>query len=215
MTAPKLKTAQEHLERGDKLAWLQHKKANALREYRVALELDPTMATAHWRIGQVYFHARKRNLTAALAEFEETVRLALKWNEGYFCCAITLMDTGRRAEALAAFLQAVRLKPEDARVQIALGSCYFQMRRFEAAIECYREGLRLKPAYGEMAARLMLAHAYKNNGQIEAAVAEWRVVAGMKPVWDYEDDNPAQARRMLAEYDPEAGGESARQNNDY
>lgn len=156
------------------------------------------MAEAHWRIGQAYLHARKRDLAAALAEFEETVRLAPEWNEGYFCCAITFMGLDRREEALAAFLQAVCLSPEDVRVQISLGQCYFQMKRFEAAIECYREGLRLSPSYGAVAAHLMLADAYKENGQIAEAISEWRVVAETKPVWDYEDDNPDHARKMLA-----------------
>ena len=203
MTKRAAKTAREHFERADKLAWLQRRKADALKEYAAALELDPTMAEAHWRIGQVYFHARKRDLVTALAEFEETVRLAPEWNEGYFCCAITLIDLGHSEEALAAFLHAVRLNPEDARVQIALGQCYFQMNRFDAAIECYLEGLRLIPAYGAMAAHLMLADAYKENGQIAEAILEWRIVAVTNPVWDYEDDNPDQARKMLAQYDPE------------
>lgn len=205
MTNRRLQTAQQHLERGDKLAWLQHRKTAALKEYQAALNLEPTMAMAHWCIGQVYFHARKRDLAAALAEFHETVRLAPEWNEGHFCCAITLQDLGRLEEALAAFVDAVRLEPEDARVQIALGECYFRMNRFEAAIECYREGLRLKPAYGEMAAHLMLAAAYRDNGQIDDAVAEWRIVAGTMPVWDYEQNNSEEARRMLVWYDPEAG----------
>lgn len=201
MTNRRTQTAQQHFERGDKLAWLQGRKADALREYRAALELDPTMEMAHWRIGQLYFHARQRDLAAALAEFQETVRLAPNWNEGYFCCAITLQDLGRREEALAAFLDAVRLEPGDARVQIALGSCYVQMGRFEAAIECYRQGLRLNPAYGAMAAHLMLADAYKESGQITEAISEWRIVAETKPVWDYEDANPDHARKMLALYD--------------
>lgn len=201
MTKRTERTAREHFERGDKLAWLQRRKADALKEYSAALELDPTMAEAHWRIGQVYFHARKRDLAAALAEFEETVHLAPEWNEGYFCCAITLMDLDRSEEALAAFLQAMRLNPEDARVQIALGQCYFQMKRFKAAIAFYRQGLRLNPSYSAMAAHLMLADAYKESGQIAEAISEWRIVAETKPVWDYEDDNPDHARKMLALYD--------------
>lgn len=205
MTRRRPKTAEQHFERGDKLAWRQHRKADALKEYAAALERDPTMAAAHWRMGQVHFHARRRDLAAALAEFEETVRLAPEWNEGYFCCALTLMDLGRRDEALEAFLKAVRLGPEDARVQVALGQCYFQMNRLEAAIDCYEHGLRLRPTYGEMATRLRLADAYQENGQVAEAILQWRLVAETDPVWVYEDDNPAHAREMLARYDPEYG----------
>jgi hypothetical protein len=48
------RTAREHFERGDKLAWLQNRKTAALEEYQAALYLEPRMAEAYWRIGQIH-----------------------------------------------------------------------------------------------------------------------------------------------------------------
>ena len=205
------KTAQQHLERGDKLAWLQHRKTAALEEYQAALHLEPRMAEAHWRIGQIHYFAKKKDVAAALAAFEAAADARRDWNEGHLWRANALADLGRYAEAEDSCREAVRLGPEDTRPHISLGSCLSKMGRHAEAIMCYREGLRLGPAYGEMAAHLMLADAYKENGQIAVAISQWRIVAETKPVWDYEDDNPAHARKMLTQYDreysdPERGG---------
>ena len=197
------KTATRHLERGDKLARLQHRKTAALKEYQAALDLEPHVAEAHWRIGQIRYFARRKELAAALTAFEAAVEARPDWSEGHLWRANALAELGRLAEVEDSYREAIRLRPEDTRPHISLGLCLPKMGRHAEAIACYREGLRLGPAYGEMAARLMLADAYKENGQIAEAVSEWRIVAETKPVWDYEDDNSEEARRIPAQYDTE------------
>ena len=62
-------------------------------------------------------------------------------------------------QALQAFRQAVRLKPEDAEAHSNLGMAYSQLGRLEAAEEAFRQVVRLRPAS---------ARAYFNLGRTQA-----------------------------------------------
>jgi tetratricopeptide (TPR) repeat protein len=191
--------AKQHCERGDQLAWIERKTTAALKEYRAALKIWPSCAAAHWRIGQIHFFARKRRLEEALQEFQETIRIAPEWSEGHLWCANTLADLQRAEEAITEYRETIRLEPNDPRHYISLGVCLSKVGRHAEAVNAFGKGIELKPAYGEIAAHMMLADALQANGQLREALHEWRLVANMKAVWDYEQGEPERAQVLLAQ----------------
>jgi tetratricopeptide (TPR) repeat protein len=54
-------------------------------------------------------------------------------------------DSGRRADAIAAFERSLALKPSDHYTWVEYGNLFFDERNFDAAIERYREAIRANP----------------------------------------------------------------------
>lgn len=192
--------AEEYCKDGYRLAWIEGDLAAGLAEFKKALELWPDSTQAHHQIGLIYFHSSKRDLLSALAEFEAVTRLAGDWSEGYLWQANTLQDLGRNGEAESAYREAARLTPDDSRIHISFAACLVKQSKFKDAIASFRHGIALKPAYGEISARMMLADALRENGQIKEAIEQWKIVATMDAVWSYEQEEPELAKKFLAQF---------------
>lgn len=189
--------AEKHFQNGYRLAWIEMNEPEAIIELKKALELQPDMAEAHEQIGSIHFHAKKPRLLDALNEFEETIRLSPKWSEGHFMFANTLMELKRYKDALHEYRIAAGLASDDARILIDLGYCLHKLKHYSQAVKAYHQGIALKPAYGEMGARMMLADTLKDAGRLKEAAIEWKIVANTEPVWDYEMKLPAEAKELL------------------
>jgi len=192
--------AEEHCREGFRLAWVAKDTDAALQEFRTALEIWPASAQAHCQIGQIHFSATEPNLAEALCEFLEATRVAPEWSEGHLWCGNVLQEMLKMDEAAARFKEAMRLTPGDARTYISFGICLIKQGKYADAIAAFQQGIALKPAYGEMATRMMLADALRKNGQVKEALSEWKTVASMKAVWDYEQGEPERAKEFLAQY---------------
>jgi predicted TPR repeat methyltransferase len=82
-------------------------------EYKAALEADPDLVQAHNNLGNLL--SKKRLVREAEHHYREAIRL-LPAEAGYHANLGRLLqdDPSRRAEALAAFREALRLDPSDA-----------------------------------------------------------------------------------------------------
>ncbi|HPS00479.1 MAG TPA: tetratricopeptide repeat protein [Candidatus Sumerlaeota bacterium] len=200
--SPEEEKARWHVLRGDQLAWVNMKRRAALQEYRAALKIWSSYPKAHWRIGQLHYYARKPRYEKALAEFQETVRLAPEWSEGYLWCGNALDEIGRSDEAIEAYRKAIQLEPDDPRHHISLGACLDKSGRHAEAIPAFRRGIELEPTYGEMSARMYLADALKANDQLPEAIEQWRIVAKMEEWWDEDEGVAREAQDFLDQFAP-------------
>lgn len=203
--------AEAHFQKGDELAWLARprKPRSALKEYREALRLNPCMAMAHWRIGDVYFHMEPPRYEAAESAYREAIRLAPQWSHRYAGLSHTLSATGRLQEALEAIQAAVRLDPSHSLHTASLGVALLQVGRYAEAIEALLAAISEKPM-NEIALRLFLAEAYENSGQPSEAIEQWVIMDREGPTWDYEAYSVRVARRKLREHSPQSVTSEAR-----
>jgi TonB family protein len=74
-------------------------------------------------------------------------------------------DQGKYDEAVAAYQQAINLKPNYAEAYLNLGDAYSALQRNEEALAAYKKALRFKPNYGE--AYIGLGDAYLALGKNE------------------------------------------------
>jgi len=138
----------------------------ALEELRIATSADPTYAPAHNMLGMVYMELKENPL--ASASFERGLALApsdpdLNHNYGWFLCS-----SGREAESVKYFLQAVRnpLYPTPWRSWSAAGLCSLKKNPKDAE-DYFQRALRLEP--DEPTALLQLAHFRYRQGALEEA----------------------------------------------
>jgi TonB family protein len=127
-------TVESHLKRVD--GYLAEKKYNdALKQIQRALEIDPKSAEAYLKLGLVYY----------------AIPPSMN-NPGEFS-----------AEALKAFEQALRLKPDWPEALNHLGRSYSSLREYDKAIKNFKEALRLRPEYTEAQENLAIADLYAGN----------------------------------------------------
>lgn len=141
--------------------------AVALEELRSAAAADPSYALTYSMFGLVYMELRENKL--AQENFERAVRLSpndpdINHNYGRFLC-----QTGREAESIKYFLQAVRnpLYPAPWRSYSAAGQCSLRKNNVKDAEEFFLRALRQEP--DDLPALLYLGEIRYKQGSVEDA----------------------------------------------
>ena len=90
---------------------------------------------------------------------------------------------GREADSpgngLAAYQEAIRLKPDYAEAHYNLGVAYGELGRYQEEIAAYQEAIRLKPDYAD--AHCNLGVAYGELGRYEEEIAAYQEAIRVKP----------------------------------
>jgi len=112
----------------------------------------------------------KPKTQAESAEFQ-----ALVWfQRGY-----QAQEAGKHEQAVQAYREAIRLRPDDALAWYNLGLAYEWLRRYQEAVQAYREAIRLKP--DDASAWNSLGNALDELGQYQEAVQAYREAVRLKP----------------------------------
>ena len=117
--------------------------------------------------------------------------------------AVQLQGDGDLPKALVCFLHAVDLDASDSRYWLSLGVCLLRLRHWNEAAMALSRGIELKPHYAEADARLFLAEALSNAGEIARAREQLLVVASMEPSYPSYDKPMLEARKLLASGSPQ------------
>lgn len=89
------------------------------------------------------------------------------------------LKTGQDQQAIEAFREALRLKPNFAVAWFELGGTYDIQGQFDKAVEAYQEALRLRPDFPE--AWLLLGSAYEELRKSDKAIEAYREALRLKP----------------------------------
>ena len=140
---------------------------SAERQLEKAIKLEPGNADAWYNLGQA---ARERNqIERAVRLFRKTLELEAQYRDGAFALGEALYVQGKAEEALPWLDEAARLAPTDAEIVHVKALALDHLGRSGAAIEAYREVLRLEPAH--VNARLNLAQLTARNADPQESVA--------------------------------------------
>jgi predicted O-linked N-acetylglucosamine transferase (SPINDLY family) len=96
-----------------------------------------------------------------------------------FSLAVQLQQSGRLPEAVAAYRQALALKPDFAEAHINLGSILSDLGQLEEALAAFGAALALKPDFAE--AIYNVGAVLTRMGRLEEAVAALRRVLQLRP----------------------------------
>ena len=146
----------------------------ALREYRAAVEANPTSGVARRSLGSILAITGAED--EAIAEFRAALELEPDRPDAEFALGHLLAGQGRTAEARPHLERAAELDRRMAEARYSLGALLAANGEFEAAAVRYREILEIDPEAAE--ARLELGKVLVQSGRETDGVAQFdRVIA--------------------------------------
>ncbi len=145
------------------------------RHTRELLERYPESGVA-WKILGVAVHGQGLNAYPALSKAAQYLPDDV---ESHYNLGIALEAMGRREEAVASYLTALRINPRHAETRNNLTGLLPELEPLPGAIACYRRIAQQLP--DEAVVHKLLGLALQNSGQLEAALASYRQALTLKP----------------------------------
>src|SRR6266404_6403138 len=148
----------------------------AIEQYEQIIKLQPDSMDDHLLLGRLY--RLNNDLQKAENEFKTAIRLQPGSEEAVTTLAYLyneLGDTTRASQVLSAVPDAAR----SAKLYSALGYTYEQQKQYKNAIEAYRHAIELDR--DNLDAIRGLAQNLLNDGQTDAALDQYKVIADANP----------------------------------
>lgn len=164
----------------------QRENDKAISEYRKAIAADPKMIQAQLNLG---ISLLPDDPKAAIEPLQKAIELNYAFERAHYVLGVAEEHSGNAASAEKEYNVAVKLDPNDADAQAALGRTYFAEGKAADAEAAFREFLRLKPGSqeGEM-------------GLARSLLQQKKTAVAVDALTDYLNGNPndAKARVMQA-----------------
>lgn len=168
------------------------KYAEALPEWRHALEMSPEDARALNNYGQTLSRLGKRE--DAIAAYTQSIAARPVYPEAQNNLGVTLDEAGRGAEAIVHLRLAVEQNPGYAEAYSNLGRALAGQHKFAEAVEQYQRALTINPDYAE--AHNNLGFALASQGKLDDAVSEYQQAIASDPKYAHAFNNLGLARAM-------------------
>ena len=126
--------------------------------------------------------------------------------ESLYQLAKSLKKLHRAEEAMAAYRQAIALRPSYAEAHNNLGNLLHGAGRLDEAMDEFRRALRYRPDLVEI--YVNIGHVLKDTGQVHEAIAAYRQAMAIKPNWPTWDH-----LLMILNYAPDLGPEQILQQH--
>lgn len=134
-----------HVLRGRVLEFLR-RPADALGEYRVALQLEPSSARTHHSMA--FLLTGEKRYGEAQTHLREAVRLQPKNADAWFNLGFLCDQQHQQQEAIYAFREALRLNPKLDRAWYGLGLCLASGGDHQEASNAFQRVVELQPSNG-------------------------------------------------------------------
>jgi tetratricopeptide (TPR) repeat protein len=148
----------------------------AIEQYEQIVRLQPDSMDDHLLLGRLY--RLNNDLQKAESEFKTAVKLQPDSEEAVTTLAYLYNELGDTARA-AQVLSSVPNTERSAKLYSALGYTYEQQKEYKNAIEAYRHAIELDR--DNLDAIRGLAQNLLNDGQADAALEQYKVIADANP----------------------------------
>jgi tetratricopeptide (TPR) repeat protein len=148
----------------------------AIEQYEQIIKIEPDNMDDHLLLGRLY--RLNNDLSKAEAEFKTAVKLQPNSEEAVTTLAYLYNEEGDTSRAV----QVLSSVPDDgrsAKMYSALGYTYEQQKQYKEAINAYRHAIELDR--DNLDAIRGLAENLMNDGQTEAALEQYKVIADANP----------------------------------
>lgn len=148
----------------------------AIDQYQQITKLDPGSVDDHLLLGRLY--RLSNELQKAEAELQTAIKLDPSSEEAVTTLAMLYTDEGDTAHALKV-LSSIPDSARSAKLYSALGAAYEQRKDYKNAIDAYKHAIVLDR--DNLDAIRGLAENLMNDGQFDAALEQYKVIADSNP----------------------------------
>ncbi len=152
------------------------KVAEAVEQFKKAVEADPKHAGAHNNLGVAY---ERLGLAAAQSEFERAVILQPDFAHAHVNLSRSLLKKGRVTAAIAGFQRVLEIDPDLVSALNVLGMELAKLGRHTEARSHLERAVRLQPDHSE--AHNNLGVVYVGQGHLREAVAQFEEALRANP----------------------------------
>src|SRR5579864_8385157 len=168
----------------------------AIDQYEQIVKLDPESVDDHLLLGRLY--RLNNDLQKAEGELKTAIKLDPSSEEAVTTLAMLYTDEGDTAHALKV-LASIPDSARSAKLYSALGAAYEQRKEYKNAIDSYKHAIVLDR--DNLDAIRGLAENYLNDGQLEAALEQYKVISDSNPEDAQTYVRIAEIYRRQAKYD--------------
>jgi len=168
----------------------------AIEQYEQIVKLDPQSVDNHLLLGRLY--RLNNDLQKAEGELNAAIKLDPGSEEAVTTLAMLYTDEGDTAHALKV-LSSIPDSARSAKLYSALGAAYEQRKDYKSAIDAYKHAIVLDR--DNLDAIRGLAENYLNDGQLEASLEQYKVIADSNPEDAQTYVRIAEIYRRQAKYD--------------
>jgi len=148
----------------------------AIEQYEQIVKIEPDNVDDHLLLGRLY--RLNNDLQKAESELKTAVKLDPSSEEAITTLSLLYSDEGDTAKALEV-LSSVPDAGRSAKLYAALGATYEQRKEYKNAIDAYRHAIELDR--DNLDSIRGLAENLLNDGQIDAALEQFKVIADANP----------------------------------
>jgi tetratricopeptide (TPR) repeat protein len=148
----------------------------AIEQYEQITKLDPDSVDDHLLLGRLY--RLNNDLTKAESELKTAIKIDPTSEEAVTTLAMLYTDEGDTAHALKV-LSSIPDSARSAKLYAALGAAYEQRKDYKSAIDAYKHAIVLDR--DNLDAIRGLAENELNDGQLDAALEQYKVIADSNP----------------------------------
>ncbi|HEY6373568.1 MAG TPA: tetratricopeptide repeat protein [Candidatus Sulfotelmatobacter sp.] len=168
----------------------------AIDQYEQITKLDPESVDDHLLLGRLY--RLNNDLQKSEGELKTAIKLDPTSEEAVTTLAMLYTDEGDTVHALKV-LSSIPDSARSAKLYAALGAAYEQRKDYKAAIDAYRHAIVLDR--DNLDAIRGLAQNLLNDGQLDASLEQYKVIADSNPEDAQTYVRMAEIYRRQAKYD--------------
>lgn len=160
------------------------------KQYKCELAGQPEPKTPYEYVQRGVEHARRDELSCALAACSEAVRLAPKQSAGYGCRGSVLLQQQHPNEALKEFDRALELDPENGDYYFQKGKAHSRLNDDRAAIQDYDKAIELiSSEVGRSMVHAARADLNQKLDQLVQAIGDYSEAIKLAPNYAYHYDH--------------------------
>lgn len=183
-----LDAAQTSIRRGDT--------GRALREFARAIEINPTLVTAHMGMADLY--RMEGDFSRAEEGYRSAAAIEPRNFDAQYYHGLMLHLLGRLTESIGAYLRALEVRPDDEQANLNIATAYYQLAEYAQALPFAERAVRLSPRSGP--ARFNLGAIYAGLGRHGDAVVEYQQATELMPLSGRLLLNLAESYNQLRRY---------------
>jgi len=156
-----------------------HRYGDAVSPLEKAIELNPGNTEAYYQLGSVYEELKEFAKAAEMYESYLSLKPETNW-AGYLRLGLCRLELGQFEDAISAFQEVLKEKPDDVKTNYNLAEAYHRAGQFDKAAETYIQLTQVNPDgattyYGKM------VKMYDETGMFEKAIEAAKKIIEFNP----------------------------------